>query len=276
MPDKTESHPSAAIGRGQSSAPAVNKIETDHHIIHLEPRISATKLAEYVIADPSRQETIAKQAKHGSKAVILHYTRVRNAFGEALTPEGLDPQVLIQRAEQAEAARSDNTWQQDDNVRSGEALRRLATIGPELACKNVTHIHRPSDGWPALNISGVRVSIQPELVFAVEHRGITKIGAIILNTGKSESLSLARTNGRATVGDYLTVLVYLMLEDKLSAWGVPLHTRCYAVDVFRDTIYTAPAAHRTMLKHIEAACRMIALRWDGIPSELNSEEVVDA
>jgi hypothetical protein len=49
------------------------RIETEKYVFHLVPRISATKLAEYVVADPSRKETIVKQAKCASKAIILHY-----------------------------------------------------------------------------------------------------------------------------------------------------------------------------------------------------------
>jgi hypothetical protein len=274
MPTKVNSPQAPFTGANEVSTSAPIRIETEHHIIHLHPRISATKLAEYVIADPSRQETIVKQAKRASKAILIPYTRVRHAFGEALSKHGLDPEFLKARAEEVESTESQNMWHQHDNVRSAEALRRLATLAPQIGCANVERIHRPADGWPALSISGVRVSVQPELVFVSEHRGVKKVGAAILNTGQSETLSLARGNGRSTVGDYLTVLVYRLLDQRLTALGVPLHTQCYAIDVFRDTIYTAPAACRTLLKHIDAACRMIALQWEGIEFEV--EESVDA
>src|SRR5690348_5727874 len=92
---------------------APRRIETDHHVIHLDPRMSAPKLAEYLVADASRQETIVKQAKRGSKAIMIPYTRVRNTFGEVLTPTGLDRNVLIARSKEIAELKSDNTWQQD-------------------------------------------------------------------------------------------------------------------------------------------------------------------
>jgi hypothetical protein len=148
-------------------------------------------------------------------------------------------------------------------------LRKLADIAEKIDCKNAKKIHR---AWGPLKIEGVRVSVQPELVFASEHRGATKIGAVILNTGESENLSLARRAEKFCVGDYLAALVYRMLDSQWKAVGTPLHSRCYAVDIFRGKVYTAPSAHKTMLKHIEASCRAIALLWPTIPLEIDEAE----
>lgn len=250
---------------------AATRIETQSHVINLAPRISATKLAEYVVADPSRKETITRQAKRAPKAIMIPYTRVRNAFPNSLEPTGISAAFLNARSAEAEADTSKNPWQQDDNIRSAEALKRLAAIADQIECKNATRIHRPEGGWGPLMINGVRVSVQPELVFTMNHHGVRKIGAVILNTGKNENLSLARSAQKSTVGDYLTVLLLRMLEARLSSYGVPLHTRCYAIDIFRDKTYIAPKSYRTLLKHIEASCTMIALQWPTIPLEIDSE-----
>jgi hypothetical protein len=250
---------------------SATRIETPNHVVNLRPRISATKLAEYVVADPSRKLTITKQAKLAQKAIMIPYSRVRSAFPDSLEPEGISTSFLNARAADAESHHSENPWQQGDNIRSAAALRHLAALADQLECKNAQHIHRPEGGWGPLMINGVRVSVQPELVFTIEHRGSTKVGAIILNTGKNENLSLARAAQKFTVGDYLTVLVMRMLESRLKGYGVPLHTRCHAIDIFRDKIYTAPASFKTLLKHIEASCTMIALQWPTIPLEIDSE-----
>lgn len=39
-----------------------------------------------------------------------------------------------------------------------------------------------------------------------------------------------------------------------------------------DSPFTAPASYKTLIKHMEAACRVIALRWDSLPG---GEEVND-
>lgn len=114
------------------------------------------------------------------------------------------------------------------------------------------------------------------MVFSFTQRGVTKVGAVILNTGQNENLSLARSNGKFTVGDYLTALLFRMLEAHAKGSGLPAHLKCYAIDVFRSTIYTAPSSHKTLLKHIDAACRSIAMRWDTIPVDAAVEEEAES
>jgi hypothetical protein len=123
-------------------------------------------------------------------------------------------------------------------------------------------------------IEGVRVSVQPELVFSTEHGGIKKIGAIILNTGKTEDLTLERkSGGKFSIGQYLAVLLYRMLEERFKGIGLPLHSKCYAIDIFRRTVYQAPLRHKTLLRNIDAACRAIAAQWGTIPLDVDSSEI---
>jgi len=269
---KSPSSPDSSEGliAGLTQGPA-KRIERGNYIIHLEPRISAAKLAEYVIANPIRQDAIAQNAKIAPKVIVFPYSRVRNAFPNTLSGKGLNPDSLLAYAQEAETAEFQTDWQRDDNKRSADALKRLAKIAPGIDCSHTRIIHRPQSGWGELKIGGVRVSVNPELVFALDHRGVEKVGAIILNTGQSDNLSLDRTNGKNSVGDYLTVLLYRMLEHRLKHVGAPLHTRCYAIDIFRNKVHTAPAAHKMLLRHLDSACKMIALRWATIEIPANLE-----
>ncbi len=118
------------------------------------------------------------------------------------------------------------------------------------------------------------MSVSPEVVFSLLHRGVTKVGAVILNTPQAESSSLAKGSERFCSGDYLTTLLVLMLASQLASVGLPLHSKCYAIDIFRKKVYKAPSAYRTLLKHMEEACKIIALRWDSIPVEIEEEEPI--
>ncbi len=219
------------------------------------------------------RKPLPKQSKRASKAIVIPYTRVRQAFSNSLGAQGIASDFLHTRAVEIANSSHQSSWQQDDNARSALALNHLAEIVHRMECTKAVRVHKPEGGWPALNMQGVRVSVQPELVFTLENRGVTKVGAVILNTGQSESLSLDRNSGHFSVGDYLTVLVYLMLDTHLKNLGLPLHTKCYAVDIFREKIYSAPKSYRTMLKNLRASCRMIALQWEAVPVEVGSEEI---
>jgi hypothetical protein len=241
-----------------------NQIETDTHRIHLEPRISAAKLAEYVVANPLRQTAIVKTAKNAPKQITSQYHRVRNTFQHAHTQQGLNPAYFSDLAVVVESAEGNTDWQIRDNDLSGQALRKLAGLTGQIDCTAASIIHGK---WKPLLIHGVMVSVHPEIVFSILHKGITKVGAVILNTPLNEGSSLAKSSGKYCAGDYLTTLLYLLLANQVADIGLPLHTRCYAVDIFRDKIHTAPASYKTLVKHMDEACKMIALRWESIPVE---------
>jgi hypothetical protein len=263
------------------STVASTRIETTKYVINVEPRISATKLAEYIVADPARKETILKNAKRALKSIILQYGRVRHGLSESLVTGGISKDILQKYAAEAQAdasrlKREEERWERADTLRSADALIHLATVTDQVVIENAKQIHRPQGGWGRLLIEGVKVSVQPDLVFSIEHRGIRKVGAIILNTAKTDTFTLERVSGRFSIGDYLTVLVYRLLEERLKGSGTPLHSKCFAVDVFRKKVYSAPAAHKTLLKNIEAACRTIAALWPTITVETDSVETEES
>lgn len=250
------------------------RTQTRTHVIHHTPRISATKLAEYAMADPSRQETIRKQSKNAPIAVIPWYQKTRDAVPLAFGESGIDPTKLLQSADLIDAIKVDPTdeWTVNDNKRSAEGLRKLAAVAPQIDCGNSILVPRPGKSWGGLPIQGVYVSVNPDVVFSFTERGVKKVGGIILNTGQGENLSLARGNGRYTVGDYLTTLLFMLLELRLKTEGVPALARCYAIDMFRSQVYSAPRSHKTLVKNLEAACRTIAEMWPSIPVNVNIDE----
>jgi hypothetical protein len=246
------------------AALAGSPARTDEVRVNQEPRISANKLAEYVIASPSRQKTILKDAKFPREVVTLPYKRTRDFLPHAFTENSLDIDKLVRRAEEIEsenAATDISPWQRNANTNCAAALRRVAAVAPELSWGNARRLHVRLGG---LDIAGVHVSIQPEIVFSFEHRKITKVGAVILNTVKGDEKSLDRRNGGYCVGEYLASLVFQMLLGKATKFGAPLNKKCYAVDVFREKVYTAPPSFQRLNKDLEAACEMIASRWKDI------------
>jgi len=239
-------------------------VESREIIFHREPRISANKLAEYVIADPSRQKTIIREAKFAKKLLIVPYSKTRTFIRHAFEANSLNIDKLAQRAEEIEReneAEGISEWQRNENANSALALRKLIPLAPELSWKDARILHEKLGG---MKIAGVKVSVQPELVFRFEHRNIPKVGAIILNTAKSDEKSLGRNNGGYCIGDYLSSLLFQMLLSKSPPVPAPLNSKCYAVDVFREQVYTAPANYRKLSKNLEAACEVIALRWPEI------------
>lgn len=254
IPESPEIDPS--VSRIPPSAFPVE--EKGNVIIHKEPRISASKLAEYVIADPARQRTIIREAKFAKKAILIPYTRARNAIEKSFNKNGLDVAMLIERAKEIADGNWKTEWHKQDNERCAKALNNVAGLA-DLTWNDATLIRGK---WRYIEMAGVRVSVQPEIVFSFSHRNITKVGAVIISTAIKEDKALDRNKGNGPrVGDYLSSLLFQMLAKQLNEIGPPLNSKCFAVDVFRNTTYTAPASYKALNRQMEAACEFIAAIW---------------
>jgi hypothetical protein len=240
------------------------RIETDAYVIHRDPRISATKLGEYLVTDPSKQKTILKNQKKAPKSIILRHIKTKLAFSKSLGQDGFDANYLRERAAKIRTETLGTEWQQQDNELSADALEKLAGVVNQIEIKNARKILRPAGGWGGLEVNGVYVSIEPTLVFAFTHRQATKIGATILYCTKDDSRSLSKELSGNCAGDYVSVLLLKLIEQKLMGIGVPLRERCQIIDVFRSNVHIAPKSFKTLWHHIEDACEMIKSRWDGI------------
>ncbi|WP_367872820.1 hypothetical protein [Luteolibacter sp. Populi] len=239
-------------------------MSTDHYIIHPDSRISANKLGEFMVTNESRKLTILKESKKGKKAVILHYKKARAGFSGSFSPSGFLPEELINRSRAIEASRARNDWERDDNRMSAEALLKVAATAEEMQFSGAQRIRRPQEGWGGLALNGVRVSVQPDVVFSLTHRGRTKVGCAILYTTQEKAKGLDRKLGDHTAGDYVAALLLKLLETRLSHIGIPYPAKCFVMDVHRSHVYTAPARFKTLIHHIEDACKGIASRWDSI------------
>lgn len=233
-------------------------------IVRQEPRLSANKLAEYIVASPARQRAILKDAKFPQTILTVPYERARKSIPHAFTKQNLNIPSLIRRAEEIEQENERNKdriseWRKNSNINNVEALKHIAKTAHELSWDEANIF--PIKLLP-LKIAGVTISIRPEVVFSFDHNGIKKVGGIILNSTKGKGQSLARSNGEHCAGNYLSTLLFqalLQLKNR-----VPLNTKCYALDVFREAVYTAPANFSRLNKNIEAACEMVASRWPTI------------
>ena len=214
------------------------KVETREHIFRKEARVSAKQLAEYVVSDPSRQATIIKNSKAVPKSIALQYRDVKNAFRDAVKNETLTSEHFKKKAAEIKNKEipDETEWAESDRNRSSEATKRLASILEELDLENISLIHRPSGGWGTISLKGVKVSVNPEIVYSFKDRGITKVGAVILSTSKTGK-GLSKSSDKYSAGQYYAALVQLFLTRRLKSTGPPVFRRCYAVDVFNEEVY---------------------------------------
>lgn len=235
--------------------------------IYLEPRMSANQLAQYLVSEPSKQEAIVRDAKRVGAVRVAIYEPARKAVHDCHDQTGLNHRLLALEAARMETAVFSDAFVSESNRLSAASLKRLLQFPHEIDCKG-EKIARPRRGFDQMMIQGVRVSVQPDIVFTAAHRGGASFGGVIMNFSKGEQSSLSKaTGGRFKAGDYAAFLVFQMLALRHGNQGGPRLEDCVAIDVYRDQIYSAPSAQKTALKNVQAACRTIALQWSAVSDE---------
>lgn len=245
-----------------SATTPVPTVQIGNENIYLAPRMSANQLAQFVVSESAKQETIVRDARRVMAVRVANYQPARTAMPRCHDATGgIDSAAVIAHATRMSDTVFPDPFDSKCNELSAAAFLKFAPMASQIDCAG-QRIPTPKGGFDHLLIEGVRVSVQPEIVVSFAHRGLTKFGGVIFNFSKGDQASLENGNERHRAGDYAAVLLFLMLGVHFGARGGPRNSNCFAVDVYRERIFTAPASHKMMLKNIEAACRNIARQWE--------------
>ena len=237
------------------------RTETERYVIHHNPRMSASMLARYVVSDPVMQQTILKNSKCATKSVMNRYRFAKPTIASAFKGGAFDREALKEKAKELKAETGDTQDAKDSRL-GGKLLENLAAIDFPLV-ENAEKIKRPDAGWNGIILAGVEVAFEPNVVFSFTHRKATKLGAILIHSNKQTPLD-KELHGNAA-GDYVSALLYRMLEEHLQHIGGPLASHCFAVDAHLQRAFSAPKKFKTLFSHMEASCKVIAQLWKDIP-----------
>lgn len=235
-----------------------------NHRLYIDPRISANQLALFAVSGHAKQETIVRNAKRVSKVKVANYQPARLTVYRAYDGDGLNQDRLRAEADRLEILGEPGSFEAECNKLSAKGLKNLAPIVGNVDCAGA-RVARPQNGFEHMLIEGVRVSVQPEVVFSAVHRGATKYGGVLVNFSKTEAFDVK--SGRYAAGDYAAFLVFQMLALRFGAQGGPRHGSCFSIDVPKADVYSAPGSYVTMLKNIQAACRSIVRQWNEVGDE---------
>lgn len=230
--------------------------------IYEDPRVSANQLALFAVSGDAKKESIVRDAKKVNTAKVANYKPARIAVYNCYDGNSINAAALTAEAERLKSAALPGSFDESCNKLSSAVLQKLIPLTANIECSGVK-ISRPPRAFDHLLIEGVRVSVQPEVVFSMTHRGATRFGGVIANFSKSEPFDI-RT-GKYCAGDYAAFLIFQMLALRFGNEGGPRYGSCVAVDVHRGGIFPAPSSYVTMLKNIQAACRSIARQWNELP-----------
>ncbi|MGH7391489.1 MAG: hypothetical protein ACREM3_18820 [Candidatus Rokuibacteriota bacterium] len=219
-----------------------------------EPRISVTKLGEYMVASASRRRSIVRDQKRPRDVIVARYTEVYPVIAGYLSDGGQMPEAVEAAIQRLYDAPATTEWQEQNNKLSAEALENFLELSDTLDLSSFSVSLRPDDP-PKLATEGVSISVRPELGLTQANARDRIEGAVKLYISKNNALG-------DDAGAYVATTVHQYLSEVIAA-NTSVDTRaCFVIDVFAQRVYTAPRAYRRRRADIAAACQEIVRAWD--------------
>jgi hypothetical protein len=218
-----------------------------------KPRISANKLGEYIQSSPSRRQRIVKDQKYPKGYVVTRYNGAKKAILDYFVMGKGDKKAIEVEIKNLILKSYNTPFRQKDNELSIRALEIFAKANmPELG-KHKTS--RFESNLNKLDIRGVDVSVQPDILIQGVLGGKEFIGAIKIHISKTHKLTEAS-------GKYVGVLIHRFLE---SNYNQKVKTDfCISLDIFTGKYFVAPRSFKSLRKDIEAACNEYRLLWNDL------------
>lgn len=218
-------------------------------------RISLNKLGEYLQVNPKRRKTIVTDAKDPKVFIVKRYEAARKVARNYIVSGG-DSNILQKGIENLEDKEPTSPLQEQDKLLSIESLRQLIKLKlPDLSNFTIKSFNEKN---AYLEISGVDVSINPDLIIRGELKGQKVVGAIKIHISKGNQLNKEAAKNVATL---LREFVEKKVAKPHEKVYLPL---CLSVDVFGNVIESASKSYKQRMSNIDYACEEIALWWDNV------------
>jgi hypothetical protein len=216
--------------------------------INKSPRVSVNTLAEYIESNANRRKVIVGDCKNPKPFKATRYNEARKEIVAYLING--DQSILYSAIKDIGAKQDSSKFYDDDRNNSVDGLTGFLEFDYTL----ISDYQITENGKNTLlNIKGLQVSVNPEVLVRYTAKGQDQVGAIklrILKTpmGKSQQETVA-----------LLIKRYLVITQ--DAGLVISNSLCLSIDVFANKVVPCPKAEIARMKLIESACEEILLRW---------------
>jgi hypothetical protein len=225
-----------------------------------DPRISVNKLAEYLEANSTRRKRIVLDAKYQKPYITTRYKDAR-VLAVSFLCKSINEDEVLAEIENFDTLAAEAVEKKDDFVAqnsqlSSEALGLLLESEyPEIAEYELLPYAEENK---YLFISGVSVSVNPDMIVKNEVADGFHLGAIKLNITKTTQLS---DESQKTVAVILHEYARKHVVDS-QAGELVNYKLCFSIDLFKQHCVCCPSAMKRILKRVEDACEEIALWWE--------------
>lgn len=238
-------------------------MEKKTHTVAKEPRLSISRLADYMAASEQGKRTIAQSCKYRPIARIVQHDEAKTIISNYLLKRKDNPDFLKEKATQIRHRMSDDDFEEELNQHNADYLNAFADVVEALSLPSAELL--PPPRFSALVINGVKMSFQPSfLLQRVTRTNKVRTGALMLRYAKRKALS-------PNVADYQSALIFGYLRENSQEHGAePERKLCLTLDAVTGSCYEAPTKSVYLFNEATAACATIAERWPNIPPPKNA------
>lgn len=224
----------------------------------LSPRISVTKLGEYVSTQSAlRRKSILIDQKHPKPFKTAIYNDCFDPLIEYFVDSSHNAAAVNHAILAIQGRTVTKPAEEMRREVNSAALNHLLKAAPHLPLSGITFRKAP-ESTKRLRIADVQVSIRPELELVLTTTGgFVRYGLLKVYLSKTNPLS-------KEAADYVSTLVHLYAEQRFGGASAVDRKHCLVFDVFQQKVFAAPASFTKRRKDIEAACEEIAIRWPAL------------
>lgn len=246
------------------------KVREHHH-----PRMSAAALAEYLIMKPDQQETVLHNSRFSSPPAIIPHQEALFPIRSYCADPSRPRHVLSEARASLIVKSSDQSIRpkaREESLRCAETIELFENAENAFGLRGLRLTQ--CDRFPLLDINGVAVSVQPDLLI---HPGGGKdglaVGVVMFRPQKApdpeacrlEETRRQRGEHRREMGRYMLALAQMVIEKYASDLGQFDRELSFVGDIrMKERISFSTSDHAARVRSIKAACRQISALWDGI------------
>lgn len=241
----------------------------------LFPQVSAYGLAEYIVADPNRQESVLHDQRFQNRNVIPKNRDAVRAV-VAYCTDVSRPKDILARAraalEEKSASLTFKPNQREDAARCVETIDLFIGAKQSLSADAMAFFTPPD--FEPLEIGGTKVSLQPDLLVGSTFppQAGTKVGVVLIRpqktpdveSAKSEATREARREYRREAGRYMLTMAQMLIASSTTARDQFDVKRSFVWDIRLGEAVPFPSDWVSRQKKIEAAGRQIRRLWETI------------
>lgn len=221
-------------------------------------KISVNQLADFIRGSEAKKKSIIRQQKNPAKIIVARYGLAKARFRKSLASKGDISPVLL-GIEQLKAKKAETDWQANDKKISLEAMERFIKLKLPTLLQNLDSYEiLPKFPANSFIFSGIDIILSPDLIVRGKIGEKTYIGALKIHVSKSSPFSINES-------EYVSTCIYNYLYKFASEVNaIVLPELCLCIDVFADSIVSAPKDISYLNLKLKSYCEDIIRIWDNV------------